>query len=59
MRGIVILEVLHHIQQELGGGIKVQEFFDLIVGTRSVFPAPAHDCCMECRLTRATVPEES
>jgi patatin-like phospholipase/acyl hydrolase len=36
MRGIVILEVLAHIQQELGHGIKVQDFFDLIVGTRSV-----------------------
>jgi patatin-like phospholipase/acyl hydrolase len=36
VRGIVILEVLRHIQHELGGRIKVQEFFDLIVGTRSV-----------------------
>lgn len=33
VRGIVILEVLRQIQQELGGRIKVQEFFDLIVGT--------------------------
>ncbi|KAI4668760.1 uncharacterized protein J4E78_002588 [Alternaria triticimaculans] len=33
IRGIVILEVLRQIQQELGDHIKVQEFFDLIVGT--------------------------
>ncbi|KAJ8114147.1 hypothetical protein OPT61_g3904 [Boeremia exigua] len=33
VRGIVILEVLRQIQQELGGRIQVQEFFDLIVGT--------------------------
>jgi hypothetical protein len=64
VRGIVILEVLRHIQQELGSGIKVQEFFDLIVGTRSVFPAHAHCHSMKCRrnykrLTRATAPEES
>jgi patatin-like phospholipase/acyl hydrolase len=39
VRGIVILEVLRNIEQELGGGIKVQEFFDLIVGTRSVILA--------------------
>jgi hypothetical protein len=36
VRGIVILQVLRNIEKELGGGIKVQEFFDLIVGTRSV-----------------------
>lgn len=36
IRGIVILEVLRHIQEELGGHIPVQDFFDLIVGTRSV-----------------------
>ncbi|KAF2012508.1 hypothetical protein BU24DRAFT_442957 [Aaosphaeria arxii CBS 175.79] len=33
MRGIVILEVLRHIQAELGDGIPIQDFFDLIVGT--------------------------
>lgn len=34
MRGIVILEVLSAVQKELGGKIPVQDFFDLIVGTR-------------------------
>lgn len=42
MRGIVILEVLRQIQQELGGRIQVQEFFDLIVGTRLVTLSPTH-----------------
>lgn len=36
MRGIVILEILRQIQHELGGRILVQDFFDLIVGTRLV-----------------------
>ena len=35
MRGIVILEVLRQVQSELGK-IHVQDFFDLIVGTRLV-----------------------
>jgi patatin-like phospholipase/acyl hydrolase len=41
IRGIVELEVLRAIQQELGGTggekIPIQAFFDLIVGTRQVF----------------------
>lgn len=42
MRGIVILEVLRKIQSELGNRIPIQDFFDLIVGTRLVsFPARA------------------
>ena len=36
MRGIVILEVLRQVQNQIGGQIQFQEFFDLIVGTRSV-----------------------
>ena len=36
MRGIVILEVLRHVQEELGGRIPIQDFFDLVVGTRLV-----------------------
>jgi len=36
MRGIVILEVLRQVQVELGYRIRFQDFFDLIVGTRSV-----------------------
>jgi hypothetical protein len=36
MRGIVILEVLLQLEQELGGHIRIQDFFDLIVGTRLV-----------------------
>ena len=35
MRGIVILEVLNRVQKQLGH-IQIQEFFDLIVGTRLV-----------------------
>jgi patatin-like phospholipase/acyl hydrolase len=35
MRGIVILEVLNRVQNQLGH-IQIQEFFDLIVGTRLV-----------------------
>lgn len=36
MRGIVILEVLRQVQLELGGRIPIQDFFDLVVGTRLV-----------------------
>jgi hypothetical protein len=36
MRGIVILEVLRQIEEELGRRIPVMNFFDLVVGTRSV-----------------------
>ncbi|KAF2019496.1 hypothetical protein BU24DRAFT_431280 [Aaosphaeria arxii CBS 175.79] len=32
-RGAVLLEILTRIQQELGGRIPIQDFFDLIVGT--------------------------
>jgi patatin-like phospholipase/acyl hydrolase len=34
MRGIVILEVLRQIEEELGRRIPVMNFFDLVVGTR-------------------------
>jgi hypothetical protein len=34
MRGIVILEVLQQLQKELGDCIPIQDFFDLVVGTR-------------------------
>lgn len=40
MRGIVILEVLQQVQQKLGGRIPIQDFFDLIVGTRLVIWVP-------------------
>ncbi|KAF1847324.1 uncharacterized protein K460DRAFT_278260 [Cucurbitaria berberidis CBS 394.84] len=33
VRGVVILEVLSRIQQELGNQIPIQDFFDLIIGT--------------------------
>ncbi|PVI02430.1 hypothetical protein DM02DRAFT_701953 [Periconia macrospinosa] len=33
MRGIVILEVLRKIEDEMGGRIPIQDFFDLVVGT--------------------------
>jgi len=36
MRGIVEIEVLRAIENELGGRIPISEFFDLIVGTRCV-----------------------
>ncbi|KAF2188984.1 hypothetical protein K469DRAFT_684250 [Zopfia rhizophila CBS 207.26] len=36
VRGIVILEVLRNIERTLGGRIPVQDFFDLIVGTRTL-----------------------
>jgi hypothetical protein len=36
MRGIVELEILRAIEVELGDEIPVQDFFDLIVGTRCV-----------------------
>jgi len=38
VRGIAILEVLRQIELELGDRIPVQDFFDLIVGTRLVDP---------------------
>lgn len=38
IRGIVILEVLHSIEKEFGHRIPIQDFFDLIVGTRLVRP---------------------
>lgn len=34
MRDIVELEVLREIERALGNKIPIQEFFDLIVGTR-------------------------
>lgn len=34
VRGVVELEILKHIEKELGGRISVQSFFDLVVGTR-------------------------
>ena len=34
MRGILELEILRAIKRALGGGIPIQAFFDLIVGTR-------------------------
>ena len=34
VRGIVELEVLRAIVKELGGRVNIQNFFDLIVGTR-------------------------
>lgn len=37
IRGIVILEVLRQVELELGKRIPIQDFFDLIVGTRLVF----------------------
>lgn len=36
IRGIVELEVLSAIERYLGGKIPIQDFFDLIVGTRYV-----------------------
>lgn len=36
IRGIVELQVLNEIEWVLGGQIPIQDFFDLIVGTRSV-----------------------
>lgn len=41
MRGIVILEVLRKLQEELGNSIPILDFFDLVVGTRYVFPLKA------------------
>jgi len=40
MRGIVILEVLRNLQKELGDRIDIQDFFDLVVGTRWVALEP-------------------
>lgn len=34
IRGIVELEALRRIEQGLGGNLRIQSFFDLIVGTR-------------------------
>lgn len=34
IRGIVELQVLREVERKLGGKIKIQDFFDLIVGTR-------------------------
>lgn len=34
IRGIVELEILRLIQKALGANIPIQDFFDLIVGTR-------------------------
>lgn len=34
IRGIVELEILRLIQKALGAKIRIQDFFDLIVGTR-------------------------
>lgn len=34
VRGIVELEILKTLEKELGAGVNIQEFFDLIVGTR-------------------------
>lgn len=36
MRGIVELQVLREIERALGDEIPIQEFFDLIVGTRYI-----------------------
>jgi patatin-like phospholipase/acyl hydrolase len=38
IRGIVELEILRSIEEVLGGGLRIQNFFDLIVGTRFVAP---------------------
>ena len=37
IRGIVELEILRLIENVWGGGLRIQDFFDLIVGTRYVF----------------------
>jgi hypothetical protein len=34
IRGIVELEVLKCLEQSLGGNLRIQSFFDLVVGTR-------------------------
>ena len=36
VRGIIELEILKQIENTLGGGLKIKDFFDLIVGTRYV-----------------------
>ena len=43
VRGIVELQVLLEIERKLGGKIRIQEFFDLIVGTRSALCDPMID----------------
>jgi hypothetical protein len=45
MRGIVELEVLRAIEKSLGGNLRIQNFFDLIIGTRYV------NCIMPMWLT--------
>lgn len=44
MRGIVEILVLEKLEAELGGDLRIQQFFDLIVGTRLVH-ASASSCC--------------
>lgn len=39
VRGIVELEILRLIEQVWGGHMRIQDFFDLIVGTRFFFPS--------------------
>ncbi len=34
IRGIVQLEILSEIEKAIGGGIPIQEFFELMVGTK-------------------------
>jgi hypothetical protein len=54
IRGIAELEVLSQIQKKLGVQIPISAFFDLIVGTRSVYYS------IETRSHLTTVvPEES
>ena len=42
IRGIVELEILRQIEKAMGGGLNIQCFFDLIVGTRSCLPTLCH-----------------
>lgn len=44
IRGIVELQVLNEIEWVLGGHIPIQDFFDLIVGTRSVLSVTLISC---------------
>lgn len=37
MRGVVELEILRLLERAMGSNLRIQYFFDLIVGTRSVF----------------------
>ncbi len=43
IRGVVELEILSALEKEIGGKIPIQEFFDLIVGTRYVAQTPKTD----------------